>query len=367
MAQILLNSPYLVKHVESGLESISVVLWVVQGAKSTAASGVIAYELETKAYNAYAMVDIAQLAKDYLDVQYQAPYWVSYRITKVVNGVETVITPAVTLAGLNGYGYFREDYNPQITSPIANTLMQSNTDIYVPKGRGVSLSLLTETAQDLDLYYKGIYKGSITNTAATNSNEIITVHHLDSLNHVWKSNERALWSSTLIRNKELSNNVDENLTDFDAGQLNTKVYVKEVECHRNDPIKIHFLNKFGAIQPLWFFGRETVTTEARREKFNRNLKNINYYDINQHQTKILTVNGREKKVINTGFYPESFNEVFKQLLFSSHVWIYNDEKDVNIPVNIVSSELRHKTSQDDKLINYQIEFEHAFDEINNIK
>jgi len=43
-----------------------------------------------------------------------------------------------------------------------------------------------------------------------------------------------------------------------------------------------------------------------------------------------------------------------------------DETNTYIPLNVVSKSFEYKTRQKDRLINYEIEFENAFNEINNI-
>lgn len=80
---------------------------------------------------------------------------------------------------------------------------------------------------------------------------------------------------------------------------------------------------------------------------------------------MLTKNGSEKLTLNTGFYPEEYNEVFKQMQLSEDCWIEVNNK--TLPVNITSSELAYKTNLNDKLINYTINIEYAFDTINNIR
>jgi hypothetical protein len=50
---------------------------------------------------------------------------------------------------------------------------------------------------------------------------------------------------------------------------------------------------------------------------------------------------------------------------SEDCWIEVNNK--TLPVNITSSELAYKTNLNDKLINYTINIEYAFDTINNIR
>ena len=69
--------------------------------------------------------------------------------------------------------------------------------------------------------------------------------------------------------------------------------------------------------------------------------------------------------LSSGFLSESYNEVFRQMSLSDKIWIEYNEK--TLPVRLTSSSLAFKTRLDDKLINYTIELEFAFDKINNVR
>ena len=89
------------------------------------------------------------------------------------------------------------------------------------------------------------------------------------------------------------------------------------------------------------------------------------YNTSKHQLKSFNVNGKEKITLNTGFLPENFNDVIRQLLLSEEVWII-EGSDV-LPVKPISNSLDFKTSINDKVINYTLDFEYAFDKINSIR
>ena len=88
------------------------------------------------------------------------------------------------------------------------------------------------------------------------------------------------------------------------------------------------------------------------------------YSVSDHQYKNLFKGGREKLTINSGFYPESYNDVFRQLLLSEDCWI--EYKNQTLPVNISDSNKKFKTNLMDKLISYQLELDFAYDKINTI-
>jgi len=59
------------------------------------------------------------------------------------------------------------------------------------------------------------------------------------------------------------------------------------------------------------------------------------------------------------------NQTIEELFLSENVWIRYEGK--TLPVMPKSKQLLYKTSLNDKLINYTIEFNFAFDKINNVR
>ena len=105
--------------------------------------------------------------------------------------------------------------------------------------------------------------------------------------------------------------------------------------------------------------------KTKNDSYKANISNLGSYSINDRQNIIFKKTGKESLVLNTGFYPEEYNEIFRQLSLSEEVWINYEEK--TLAVNITSSNLNYKTRLNDKLINYTIELEFANDKINNIR
>ena len=106
-------------------------------------------------------------------------------------------------------------------------------------------------------------------------------------------------------------------------------------------------------------------------------KSGGYYNINSHVNKDFNVVGKESVSLSSGFLSEDYNEVFKQLLLSEQVWItkINTPKSIQdtrseeqvLPINVKTSDITYKTSLNDKLVEYTIEFDKSYDTINNIR
>jgi len=156
-------------------------------------------------------------------------------------------------------------------------------------------------------------------------------------------------------------------TDFDGdeyieieynGALIT-VYI-ESEC-RYTPVEIHFINKEGAQQVITFFKARKDDLKIDSETFESDKGQPN---LGNHQFVDYNVNGRTKFSVNSGFIDESMNDTFKQLLLSESAWSY--ESSAFVPVNIKSSSLKYQTRQNDRLINYEIDFDYSYKEVNNV-
>ena len=59
------------------------------------------------------------------------------------------------------------------------------------------------------------------------------------------------------------------------------------------------------------------------------------------------------------------DEIIKQMMLSEQVWVDNGTE--VLPITLNTSSLQFKKSVNDKLINYTVDFEYAFNKINDIR
>lgn len=131
------------------------------------------------------------------------------------------------------------------------------------------------------------------------------------------------------------------------------------EC-RYTPIDIAFQNKDGAMQILTFFKSKKDSIAISNQSYDGNNGQ------GKHQFNKFNIQAKSKFTVNSGFIVEDRNEAVKQLLLSERCWIVGNGEGNEIPINVSSSSLEFKTRANDRLINYAIDFEYAFNEINNI-
>ena len=144
------------------------------------------------------------------------------------------------------------------------------------------------------------------------------------------------------------------------------VTIKRYGCSKYDAIKCVFVNKFGVPQELYFFTKNMETTDSSRESYKSNvISSTGTVDTNKHQSRSYHVQGSTKYTLNTGFVGEEYNEFIRELMLSEQVWIHFDS--VVRPVTPLTSSVQFRTSLNDKLVQYTVEFEQANDLIANVR
>ena len=127
-----------------------------------------------------------------------------------------------------------------------------------------------------------------------------------------------------------------------------------------EPQLVQFVNRYGGLDFIWFFKMRTdsISTESKEYKL---LQPAMEYDTTIGQNAKYNFNGKQSVRMNTGFVNENYNELIQDLILSEKVWINS------IPAIVKSSGTEFKTQIRNKNINYEIEFEYAFDLINNMQ
>ena len=144
------------------------------------------------------------------------------------------------------------------------------------------------------------------------------------------------------------------------------------EC-KHKPYRVTFLNRYGAEEDLWFFKRSDVSMSLEKESFRPS--SVGRYNAsgsflpNVPAVKTqsdFNINARESIRLNTDWVDEKLNESVKQMMLSDYIRLWDFEENKSYHVNVKSSDLRFKTHVNDKLINYEIEFDFAHEVINNV-
>jgi len=318
------------------------------------------------------LFEISELVKDYCNNTFNGSYsteihWVDYQITRYISGVKQNPETMVELKGFYGYGYFEDEVNPQNLKAI----LQSNDKIVKLDDQTAVIPVDTSLATRVTFQLNGqqVYSKAI--STSTNSNAQIE-YVTSGANGLESFEDRVLGESGIIEYSSCFEQfVDEfPIFDFDSVIVDhttgsDRLEIQNVsECYYQ-PHKITFENKYGVLQDVWFFKRSNETLSVKAEQYKSNIIQGGSYSTSRHQQQILDKLGTEKLTLNTGYYPEDYNEVFKEMQLSENCWVEIDNK--TLPIIVKDSSFAYLTQRNDKLINYTIEIEFAYDTINNIR
>lgn len=370
---ILARSPYnFGLSTNTGASSLSIELDVDNSnIFSNKQSTVSQLQLTSTMVNSYGLIDLSPFTRDYLANNFDGVYR-----TKNSNGIVVLSGLGVRslFVAFDGYGYFEDGYNPELTK----ALMQSNTNISKLDDSPVRVPVLRNATSSVQFSYNGemVYSTSV-NSSISCDEQILYISNVvsgfDSFMQRVLLDGGVFESNSCIENFEDANTIYPVDTIYITGTDGTVdlITVTNVDECKYEPYKITFVNKFGALQDLWFYKRANLSTKVENEQYRASVVSGSVssigvlsvdYSTSGHQYKNMYSSGKESLELNSGFYPESYNEIFKQLMLSEETWINYENK--TLPVNIKTSSIKYKTQLDDKLINYSIEVDFAFDKIN---
>ena len=335
MATILLRSPYYETrsqvYVNPDVAKSATLVLSVDGtqitsmSKDTVLTGTSGQETGTVAF------EVADLCRDYIDVTFNNSYtsqtiaitgtltFKSETVDDINTGTSasTVGTPvSIVHTGLDGYYEFMEGLGTGQNSAKtvgSSDVLQDNTQLYYPD-----------------------------NTAGV----------------------IPYWSGSAIVYDTFSSSAITHITQSTTFTINRV-------CNKHTAYKVTFVNKYGALQDFYFNGKTTENINVNKTTFKRNIANSSFeYNKQKHSIRQFNTLANEKLILNTP--PMSYdnvNEAIKQLLVSEQVWIRKEEggSEQTIPINITDTQQTFKTGVNDKIVQYTITAEYAFDMISNIR
>lgn len=137
-------------------------------------------------------------------------------------------------------------------------------------------------------------------------------------------------------------------------------YQLQCEC-RYTPYQVAFVNRYGVMDFCTFYKLSTRTDEFRSESFKRTIYQDGFTapGLQTGQYKDFHINSRTTLLMNTGFVDEVYGDVMIDILMSEHVFVLEDAGWVRY--NPVKGSFDYQKEVNQKLINYTLSFERAFD------
>ncbi len=269
-----------------------------------------------KGYNSF---DISDLIKDLIEIFYNGQTGLpalppnvdmTYQLLNFSTTAQLGGTITGLVTGLEGYSEFQDGLNYSLPT---NQILLSGTEIYLPNGKTTRI------------YYN--------------------------------DGSDVLGDETVLPN--------DTTTDVDG----TDIKINRIRECKYPHTKITFLNKWGALQDLWFFKKSIDTTSVSNTNYISNVLDLNKanpsYSTTAHYKKTYNFVGQQKIKLSTGLVGECYNPYLQELMLSPFIWLTDATE--TYPVVLTSKELLKKTSLNDYLVEYTLDFEIANEIINNIR
>ena len=354
MAIINTRSPHFLSVSNADLATATLDIEIYTGNETTGYSGTPQYNLSKKIILNTSKIsfEISELIRDYLDITFEGDYdssaeqyckWVRTILTAFDgNGVQLSQTISTDLA-FDSYGYFEEGANYSFEY---EGLLMSNNDMFIKSGDEIKIPVQTDRTVTAKIYDSdnGILD-SETFTLSDQSQDKVVYTNFD--------DDQAVKATIQYTG--------------DSGSETSTIKISQLSECKFTPYKTTFINKFGVLQNLYFFKKSVEKMTTKRESYKANiLASNNTYNTYNHTKRDFNIVANESVSLSSGFVNESYNEVFKQMMLSEKVWITNENNQV-YPINIKTSNITYKTSVNDRLVEYTIEFDNSYNVLNDIR
>ena len=143
---------------------------------------------------------------------------------------------------------------------------------------------------------------------------------------------------------------------LDGGTPYTFVYSPISEC-KYEPLKVDFINNLGGWQRTWLFKASNEMISQKREQYSRGFNRHQYIN-GDSPTKVFNVETTKSIKGNSGWVDEQFNSLTLEPLMNSETVFVNDK-----PVILKTQSMELVKHVNQKMINYSLEFEYAFNTI----
>ena len=370
--KIFARSPYYIAYTSgSTISNAELKLWIYEGNRTNSRPTNPEYTLsKSNVATTELFFEVSELVREFFDHSLNetsfegSGLWVYYELR--ING-----SPAIndTIFAIDGYNYFEDGANADKRIKLA----QDTNEIVTKDDYNITIPVSTDDdgVASVTFLYKGNavadYQFSVLD--ADSDSDIVfnyAIYGEGTYQQRVKANGGIVEDSSCLRKLLKCIDLSPCDTIYVAGR-DGKVQVIKVTRDNNglqEAKEVTFINRYGAKQQMTFLRNSTTRVGVTSDSYNKvigGVSGISYaYDTTKHNRRTYNVKAEESITLNSGFVPESYDEVIRQLLMSEYVWL--DGK----PVMIITKEQQLKTQLKEKLINYTIDFKYANDIINNV-
>jgi hypothetical protein len=348
------RSPHFLSVSDTDLATATLDIEIYTGNETTGYSGTPQYSLSKKIILNTTKIsfEISELIRDYLDITFEGDYessaeqfckWVRTTLTAFDgNGIQLSQAISTDLA-FESYGYFEDGANYSFEY---EGLLMSNSEMFIESGDEIKIPIQTDRTVTVRFYDSdnGLLNTETFSLSDQSQDKVVYASYTD---------DQAAKATIQYTG--------------DSGSETSTIKITQLSECKFTPYKTTFINKFGVLQDLYFFKKSVEKMTTKRESYKANiLASNNTYNTYNHTKRDFNIEANESVSLSSGFVNESYNEVFKQMMLSEKVWITNANNQV-YPINIKTSNITYKTSVNDRLVEYTIEFDNSYNVLNDIR
>lgn len=330
MKKIFIRSPYFIEIDEAAQTTgkVELYIWNKESTKPSVPNYTLSKSVPSTNQNKLSW-NVANYAKEF--IKPVAPVVVSspteesdltWCYMQVISYSDDVEVNDETFVCLNGYTTYSGGYNYSTTDDIVPL-----TNINIKALRGV-------TAPYINVF-------------------------VDSNDYNWSGDIDNFFSATTDGMWKLPVDFDTYQFGVDGSPTDFYYYSEELCEPKYTPVTCTFINCYGGWQFLTFFKNSTEAIETEYKEFSMLPSSVDY-NVLQGQRRRFNHQGKQSIKCNTGWVPENYFELIQDLLLSEVVLLNGK------PAVVKSKSSEKKTSLNNKVINYEIEFEYNYGLINDV-
>ena len=267
--------------------------------------------------------------------------WCLFKVKRYYFDDIYILLDTISYVGLNGFTEYTDGKQEAI---VANSYVLQNQNIVntwlKESAYGYFNLLIDGSAKDYEIIWQNSSYETTYNIPATGIQFLKIPYSKATLTNPQLPYEILLYNNT------------DAINEF---TINTQ----PIEECKYTPVECTFINSFGGWQFLTFFKAQSNSINVKGSEYNLLPDNIDY-NIYKGQSKAFNINGTKSIKLNTGWVAENYNELIHDLLLSETVLLDNK------PAKVKNKSFEYKTDLKDKNINFEIEFEYAFNIINDV-
>jgi hypothetical protein len=353
------RSPYIITVNEAGQIGSLVQLFIAAGGSSL--PGTATYTLSKRSPSATQLrndYNISQYLREYINTI--SPADNSNTIFSKVNiitykentpGDYTTVSNTNHFA-VNGYTLYTDGYNKTDASELFVCL--ANPNIEITYQEGIASSKYPFINALVDFTGSSFSKVDVSYKDMNGRNEIVVSYDTNTISVI------KIPVRTTSTKFDQGNTVTLNWKPEGTTVGISKTFTVTPICEpKYTPVQCQFINRYGGWQFMTFFKAKSEAINVMGTPYNVLPDSVNY-NVKKGQSDVFNINGKQSIKLNTGWVNENYSELIQDLLLAETILLDD------VPVLLRTQSTDIKTSLKDRNINYEMEFEYAFNLINNV-